>query len=276
MDNWNAAISLATRSYIKLLGADDRIAKGGVSKLKHMINASPKAIFHGHLAIIIDENGHEIRRQRAYSSSANPLCLGGVDALKLKLRQVARFKEPPCNLFSKSAWQEVGGYSKKFRFCPDIEFNVKMMRYGECCLWNEYAVELRRHAKSDGRQLPADLALTDLRQLIEDIYLLIGDRLTRNDRRYGDAWLMYRLVELGVARYQRQPLELLSFLYRHRSNIVIDPTTLSILMRMFTRQALRKDVQAGWLTESGATRAQMRMAQPVRTCTRNIVVIAEV
>jgi len=242
-DNWNFTVALATRPYVKLMGADDRLRPGGVARIQTMIRQAPEAQFHGHLARIIDDMGRVTRLQRPYIRSRNFLATRGAEALQLKLRQIARFKEPACNVFTKAVWQQVGGYSKRFRFCFDIDFNIRVMRENACYLWNEYVVDLRRHAGSDGAKLPSDLAAGELRQLIDEVYEYIGDRLTPQDKASGEAWFTYRLIELGLARYRARPRECIDFLVRNRGSIEFSPSSMVRVVRTVMRRAWFRDVQ---------------------------------
>lgn len=242
-DNWNCTVALATRPYVKLMGADDRLCPGGIAKIQTMIHQAPQAQFHGHLARIIDHMGHVRRLQRPYIHSRNFFATGGAEALQLKLRQVARFKEPACNVYTKSAWQRVGGYSKRYRFSFDIDFNIRMMRENACYLWNEYVVDLRRHAGSDGARLPPDLAVAELRQIINDVYGYIGDSMTPQDNAAGEAWFTYRVIELGLARYRARPRECIDFIFRNRGSMKFSLSSTVGVVRTVMRRAWRKDVQ---------------------------------
>jgi glycosyltransferase involved in cell wall biosynthesis len=241
--NWNRAVSLCGGPFIKLLGADDRIAAGGVGTLKRMLRDEPLAQFHGHRARVIDETGNLLRIQQPYVRGADRVRLEPMAAMKMKLRQVARFREPVCNVFSKDAWESVGGYSDRFRFCFDIAFNVELMSRVPSCLWNECVVELRRHRGSDGATLPADLAVADLRGAIQTLYEKIGHELTTADRQAGEAWLMYRIVELGVARYGKEPRKWLSFMWRHQAGLRLSPAVLLSTAATMLRRARTGDVQ---------------------------------
>lgn len=241
--NWNFTISLANRPYIKMMGADDLISKGGVRKLLNIIQDSPDVDFHGHLANIINAEGEVIRSQRPYAKNSHYLDLTPDLALSYKLMQVARFKEPVCNIFLKENWAKVGGYSEKYRFCFDIDFNVKMMSMGRSRLWNEYIVELRRHSNSDGAKLSADLALSELRLLISDIYAKKGSNFNSKDKSYGEAWLAYRLIELAIARYRLNPVELVTYIKNNFSHIEFSVGTICILIRMLIRRAYYRDIQ---------------------------------
>ena len=84
------------------------------------------------------------------SAQKGHIFVTGAEALKAKIRQQVRFKEPACNFYLKNAWEKIGGYDTKFRFTFDIYFNAKMMSAFKSTLWNEYLVELRRHNDSDG------------------------------------------------------------------------------------------------------------------------------
>lgn len=214
-DNWNKVIGLSTRPYIKMMGADDRLQPGSIEKMEAMIKALPEIDFHAHLANIIDSDGTVIRTQKAYSSLKEPLIVSGNMALKGKLRQIIRFKNPVCNFFKRTAWENVGGYADKYRFCFDVHFNTKLMAEGKCALWNENLVELRRHDNSDGATLPAKLALEELRKLVLDILTEIGDEVTADDLVAANGWVLYRFFELASQRIITKPSDLLRLFIEH-------------------------------------------------------------
>jgi hypothetical protein len=195
------------------------------------------------LARIIDQAGNILRLQRPYTHSGDNFETNGVQALKLKLQQVARFKEPACNVFTKAAWQRAGGYSTRFRFCFDLDFNVRVMRDNPCCLWNDFIVDLRRHAESDGAKFPADLAARELRQLIDHIYGYLGPAMTPADKVAGEAWYVYRLVELGLARFRASPRQFVDFLIKNRIASHLTPGVMARAASTVVRRAWLKDVQ---------------------------------
>ena len=204
-DNWNKAVSLGTGKYIKLMGADDRMLPGSIKMMESIIKSEPTVEFHGHLAILIDEKGELIRKQRPYGKGFVGQPITGAAALKGKLRQQVRFKEPACNFYLKSAWEKIGGYDTKFRFSADVHFNSKLMSTSKSMLWNEYLVELRRHQGSDGAQLPAALALSNLEGFVDELLLLLGSEVTAQDRAVGKGWVQYRIIELVAQRFRQHP-----------------------------------------------------------------------
>ena len=241
--NWNQAVGRATRPYVKVMGADDRVRPGAVRRLTEIVAGDPSVVIHGHLADVIDAAGRPVRQQVPYNRIRQAITLEPQRALKLKLAQVARFKEPVCNVFQKAAWERVGGYPQAFRFCFDVAFNVSMMALGRSCLWSESLVELRRHDRSDGATLPPELALAEVKRLIDDIYLRLGSALTAADRRHGDAWLAYRTLELAAARYRRQPARLAGFLLRHWRGHGLRPGSIGTVGRMVWRRLRQRDIQ---------------------------------
>jgi len=241
--NWNHTVAQATRPYVKLMGADDRIAPGGLARLEQRLRQVPEAIFHGHLARIIDSDGQHLRDQQPYTLHGEGFRTAGKQALKLKLRQVARFKEPVCNAFSREVWERLGGYGDNYRFCFDVAYNSRVMASGSCCLWNDYIAEMRRHGGSDGAKLPADLAVADLRRLINEIYGVIGEQLTRSDQGYGEGWYLYRVFELAVARYRSEPWQLLKFFFGHLAEAQHKSAAMARAAAIVYRRLARRDVQ---------------------------------
>lgn len=238
--NWNKAISLARTPWIKLLQADDRLLPGAIPRLEAFIQEEPSAWFHGHLCEIINAGGETIRQQHPYTKSLSPLKLAPREGLPLKLRQVARLKEPTSNLFRKEAWERIGGYSVgRLRFTFDIAFNVELMARYSGVLWSEYMAQVRRHSGSDGAKLPAQMAIDDLRTLVERI---LRDSGTPSDRRAATAWLQYRTIELAAQRIRKSPSESLLFLAR-QAGLLAHATSWPGALAMAGRRLLRGDVQ---------------------------------
>ena len=242
-DNWNKTVSLCTGSDIKLMGADDRMLAGSLAKMYQMIRDQPAVDFHGHLANIIDGAGSLIRQQRPYGKNFVNRPLTGAEALKGKLRQQVRFKEPACNFYKKEAWEKVGGYDDKFRFAFDVHFNIKMMSAFSSMLWNEYLVELRRHQASDGAQLAASLALADLQGVVAEILQALGSECSVGDRRAASGLLQYRLIELVAQRGGRQPQDVAKILASNGALFIANPVSYYWMAKLIFSRFLLGDVQ---------------------------------
>jgi hypothetical protein len=242
-DNWNKTVSLCTGSYIKLMGADDKMLPGSIVRMHSMIREQPSVTLHGHLANVIDAKGKLIRQQKPFGSRFVKRPLTGSEALQGKLRQQVRFKEPACNFFQKSAWEKVGGYDRQFRFVFDVHFNSKLMASTISMLWNETLVELRRHQNSDGALLPASLALADLTGLVDEIIRLLGPACTGQDRAAAHGWVQYRLVELLGQRARRRPKETLELLVKNVALFAKNPASYYWMLKLLVGRGLHHDVQ---------------------------------
>jgi hypothetical protein len=165
------------------------------------------------------------------------------EAVQLKLRQVARFREPACNVFSKRVWEHVGGYSKQFRFCFDVHFNTRVMAEVPSALISEEWCELRRHQGSDGAKLPANLALAELEELVMVSLGLIKPSATARDKRYGQAMVAYRVLELALARANGSIPKALAFIWEHKARLPVSPSGLSIVAGTLYRRLKMGDVQ---------------------------------
>jgi hypothetical protein len=242
-DNWNKTVSLSTGNYIKLMGADDKIMQDGIVKMENMIRTYPLIAFHGHLANIIDSGGAVLRQQQPYGKNYTNRPITGAEALKGKLRQQVRFKEPACNFYLKSAWEEVGGYDNKFRFAFDVHFNVKMMSGFSSILWNEYLVYLRRHPASDGAQLPVSLALADLRGVLDEILKILGSESTVTDRAAASGLLEYRVIELLIQRINSQPVDVIKLFLNNFSLFLNNPISYFYMTKLLWSRGVTGDVQ---------------------------------
>jgi putative colanic acid biosynthesis acetyltransferase WcaF len=216
-ENWNKAVSLCTRPFVKMLHADDLLKPGAIDQLEEMIQLRPKVAFHGHLADIIDYRGRLIRRQPSYGEGFDGVEVTGAEALRGKLYQRIRFHEPSSNMFLKSAWEAIGGYTGKYRFMMDIHFNVRMASQFPSAVWNRRLVQVRRHRGSDGAHHPMDLPLGNLKDLAEEILGMLGASATDEDRAAAQGWIEYRLLELCGQRMAFQPAQTLKAFVRNAS-----------------------------------------------------------
>ena len=243
-DNWNLTVGRASMPFVKLMGADDRITPRDLRRLLEILTSHEDATVHGHLARIIDGNGQTIRLQAPYVHAAQgAMRVSGKRAVSLKLAQIARLREPACNVFSKHAWQAVGGYPRDVRFRSDVTFNTRLLQHGTGYLWSEHLVDLRRHAGSDGRTLPAEMAARELGDLIDELYAALGADLTPQDQRNGEAWHLYRLVELAGQRYRREPVKAMRFILGNRRTDAVSLKTAVDSLAIVWRRLRTGDVQ---------------------------------
>ena len=243
--NWNKAVSLTTGKYVKLLQADDLLLPEFFRLFSNALTVSGNFAIFGHLAIIIDESGNEIRRQIPYGESKNYYSVSGKEALKLKLQQAARFKEPSCNFFIKNAWSNTGGYREDLRFTFDIAFNVKVASKFGGLLINEYGASLRRHSNSDGAKLPGELAVKEIKQLVSEIWCDLGEDISSKDYLSGNALIQYRIIELFLQRFKSNPSLSLRFLFSHLNDFKYFKSFPDVL-KILIRKIQQGDVQSSF------------------------------
>jgi glycosyltransferase involved in cell wall biosynthesis len=242
-DNFNRAISLASREFTMALCADDALVPGSIRRFREMIRARPHVCFHGFLAQVIDQDGRVLRHHRKFSRRLAVAEPAPAAALKGKLRQQIRFREPSCNFYRKSSWEAVGGYRATYKFSVDLYFNLRMLHQFPAALWNEHLVQLRRHVASVGAKLPGDLALADLRGVIGEILTRLGDEATMTDRAAGDGWVIYRLVELVAQRFRREPRAALALVANNLGLLARNPLAYFYTARLLKNRLLYQDVQ---------------------------------
>jgi glycosyltransferase involved in cell wall biosynthesis len=240
-ETWNKGVYETSGEFVKLLPADDLLMPGSICRFKEMIHSQIETSFHGHLANIINASGDFVRKHR-YISKNSSFSLERQDALKSKLRQKYRFREPCCNFFRKSSWASLGGYSSKCRFTFDINFNIKMISNYKSILWNEYLVMMRRHASSDGATLPKDLALHDLRVTVSDLMSLIGENhLDFWDKSAANGWLMYRMFELIQQERKKSSVIDTNFIFKN-IDLLSNPVSFLYALRLVRNRLIFGDV----------------------------------
>lgn len=240
--NWNKAVSLTSGKYVKLLQADDVLLPDFFDIFEDVNKYNKKnAAIIGHLAVMIDSEGEEIRKQNLYGRQQE-YYVNGIQAVKLKLQNISRFKEPSCNFFRKDAWEKVGGYRDDLRFVFDIYFNTLMAYNFGGILINKYGAGVRRHAASDGAKLPPQLAITELEFMVNSFNDLLFDNLTKKDKENGFSMIQYRIIELFLQKIKSNPIKSLKFLLansRHFYNV----KSLFITFETLKRKLLTGDVQ---------------------------------
>lgn len=242
-ENWNHTVSLASRPHVKLMGADDRLRPEGLAALERLLRAEPATQFLGHLGVVIDDQGKVTRRMRPYVQDRSLVRLQPHQAVRLKLRQVARFREPACNVFSKRVWEQVGGYKDTYRFCFDVHFNTRVMASVPSLLVSEEWCELRRHDGSDGAKLPAELALRDLQGFVDEALGLLPDGPSERDIQHAQTMVTYRVIELALARSNGSPAKALQFVWQQRRKLSLHPRVLTQVLSTLRRRLQFGDVQ---------------------------------
>jgi glycosyltransferase involved in cell wall biosynthesis len=242
-DNWNKSVTLANGKYIKVLQADDILLPDFFEIFENAISTYPEQGIYGHLAYIIDEKSVKRRMQTPYSDRDELIIVNGADAIKLKFKNIARFKEPSCNFFLKSAFVEVNGYSKEYRFTFDININTLLaFKYGGVLI-NKYGSCVRRHNKSDGATLPMDLAVGDLIMRNNYFISLLGNKANKSDIRHSNSQIQYRILELFFQRVKSNLIVGLKFLFRYVKYIIIIQSW-DITFKTIVRKFKTGDVQA--------------------------------
>jgi len=249
-DAFNASVAACSQPWIKMLHADDKLLPGAVGSFKDMIRADRGVAFHGFLAHMIDAHGNTVRRHRPYTPTGETMALAGDDALRAKLRQIARFKEPTCNMYRKDAWQAAGGYQKKYPGVFDMQFNVRMMQANRCALWSRYLVCVRRHGKSLGATIPKATNLAEMREFTAEVLAMMGGRATFSDQQYAQGWIAYRLMELCGRRALSDAKGTLRMLAEN-FQVVTNPLAMLQGVRLAATRLFHGDVQQQGMMTAG-------------------------
>jgi glycosyltransferase involved in cell wall biosynthesis len=204
-DNFNRCVQMTRGKFVKLLPADDYLLPGALDRILAWLKAAPTAHFHGHLAHVVDSDGSFLREQRPYTADRSPVPVAPEAAIPGKLRQFVRFKEPTCNVFSREAFDAVGGYENALRFAFDVQLNMRIASRFPSVLWSESVVALRRHVSSVGARLAPSIGVGDIRALVSEWRERCGDRWAPGDARAAKSFLQYRVMELILQRCRRQP-----------------------------------------------------------------------
>lgn len=145
--NWNEAISKATGEYIKLIPDDDTLEKDALLFQVNILQQYQNVIMVGSKRNIIDEFDKKIMtRGKAFCN--NTFCTYN-EALKYIVRYGTNpIGEPGAVLFRASVLNHVNQFSDKYTHYIDLDFYIKVLKYGDYYFINKPLSNFRVWSRS--------------------------------------------------------------------------------------------------------------------------------
>lgn len=132
--NWNRCLELATGDYVKLICADDMIAKNAIEKEAKAMRRNPSVNLVESDTRLVDINGRKTGQFRRYPKS------GVVDGRKLaKISLIIQnfYGAPVNNLIRRSALEKTGGFDTSFTYILDFDMWLRISCTGDVYIIHE-------------------------------------------------------------------------------------------------------------------------------------------
>jgi glycosyltransferase involved in cell wall biosynthesis len=137
--NWNLALSETKGKYIKILPADDYLMKDCLEKQVNILNSYENVVIVGCGRIIVNEHSKTIMKREAKN--------GLVDSGRAKINVVRSggnpIGEPGAVLFRRDVIDSGELFSDKFLYLIDIDFWLKVLKYGDLYMLGECLAAFR-------------------------------------------------------------------------------------------------------------------------------------
>lgn len=132
--NWNRCLELATGEYVKLICADDMIAKNAIEKEAKAMRRNPSVNLVESDTRLVDINGKKTGQFRRFPKS------GIVDGRKLarvSLMIQNFYGAPVNNLIRRSALEKTGGFDTSFTYILDFDMWLRLSCTGDVYIIHE-------------------------------------------------------------------------------------------------------------------------------------------
>lgn len=184
--NWNRACSLATKEFILLPGQDDILEDRGLGVFRELVSSVDDrglALFVGGENFVnssgqpIKNPSRAVKRETLLGGFSGELDAKLVTALALSYGQI--FADPCAFVFSKKLFDELFGFSPRYRHAADLEFIVRGALHSDGLRISDEIVGQRRLHEENvtGDHVRSGIARDDRRNLVLDYGGHVSDRV---------------------------------------------------------------------------------------------------
>lgn len=151
--NWNACVESSHGDYVMLLGQDDILLPGLISRYVSAFQKHSDAVMCSCAREFIDDKGSRIAPRRAVNDRKNIFVsrpvylLDYATILRLCLRNGNAIGEPSCVMYRRRAFERLGGYDPDFQHAADLDFNLRASALGNVVYFREPGTGRRLHAQ---------------------------------------------------------------------------------------------------------------------------------
>lgn len=132
--NWNRCLELATGEYVKLICADDMIAKNAIEKEAKAMKKHPSVNLVESDTRLVDINGKKTGQFRRYHKSG---VVDGKKLAKISLMIQDFYGAPVNNLIRRSALKKTGGFDTSFTYILDFDMWLRLSCTGDVYIIHE-------------------------------------------------------------------------------------------------------------------------------------------
>lgn len=132
--NWNRCLELATGEYVKLICADDMIAKNAIEKEALAMRKHPKVNLVESDTNLVDIYGKKTGQFRRYPKNG---MMDGKRLAKISLMIQNFYGAPVNNLIRRSALEKTGGFDTSFTYILDFDMWLRLSCTGDVYIIHE-------------------------------------------------------------------------------------------------------------------------------------------
>lgn len=132
--NWNRCLELATGEYVKLICADDMIARDAIEKEAKAMKKHPTVNLVESDTRLVDINGKKTGQFRRYHKSG---VVDGKKLAKISLMIQDFYGAPVNNLIRRSALEKTGGFDTSFTYILDFDMWLRLSCTGDVYIIHE-------------------------------------------------------------------------------------------------------------------------------------------
>lgn len=133
--NWNNCLSHCKGEFIKLICADDTLAKDAIEKEATALLEHPTALMASSDTKLFDLNGKPKGHYNRYPKSTG--LTDGKKVVRAGFFSQDYFGAPLANTFRRSVYEELGGFDTDFVYILDYEFFVRTACHGDIFIIHE-------------------------------------------------------------------------------------------------------------------------------------------
>ena len=191
--NWNACVGLARGEFVKLVGQDDLLHAGSLSRQVSALRSNPSATVASAARVMINRRGQQMFQMPSpYPTGLIP---GSEAALKCLLSGTNLVGDPVAVLFRRSAMQKSGGFNPDIRYCTDMEMWLRLLALGDLYFDQSPLASYRVHGKATGQSLKK-IVPTDYLKSLEAVEGLFEWKISASQR----FWIKQKSFVLAVLR----------------------------------------------------------------------------
>lgn len=132
--NWNRCLELATGEYVKLICADDMIAKDAIEKEARAMRKHPTVNLVESDTRLVDINGKKTGQFRRYPKKG---IVDGKKLAKISIMIQNFYGAPVNNLMRRSAFEKTGGFDTTFTYILDFDMWLRLSCTGDVYIIHE-------------------------------------------------------------------------------------------------------------------------------------------